>query len=304
MISIITGVHNQIGMNRLFCEYLHAHTHHAFQLIVVDNMSSDGSGEFFRQQGADVIRNEENYSYSVIQNQGAALARHDMLVFLNNDVVVSKDWDRIAFELMEEHGLDFAACVGTNRLITKRKTRLHLKRWLIAKRLLLKLGNGHRNLGLMHQLFFLFDFDGFCRRHRQRYRGQLVEGIAGFNLLMTRRGWDLIKPFDERIQAADFDVFLRTKQRALETGDIKPFHLLVEVYLHHFQKITLKSDYVPFVDRSNLIHIAEKWPKDRIRKLMEECDRIYYGPHRSSADFEWSPGDADTTVARRESRPS
>ena len=81
MISIITGVHNQIGMNRLFCEYLHAHTHHAFQLIVVDNMSSDGSGEFFRQQGADVIRNEENYSYSVIQNQGGGprQARHARL---------------------------------------------------------------------------------------------------------------------------------------------------------------------------------------------------------------------------------
>ena len=33
--------------------------------------------------------------------------------------------------------------------------------------------------------------------------------------------------------------------------------------------------------------------------IMEECDRIFYRSGRSSADFDWSPGDEDTTVADR-----
>lgn len=298
MISIITGIHNQLGMNRLFCEYLKKNTYYPYQLIVVDNMSADGSGDFFREHGAEVIRNDRNYSYPVVQNQGAAIAKHDFLVFLNNDLIVSRNWDRIALELMSRNGLDIATCAGTNRLMTKTKTRLHMIRWQFVKTLMNPFGTDIANLRRMHELMFGCNFDGFCEKHRNRYTGKIVEGIAGFNIIMTRRGWDIIGQWDETIQAGDFDIFLRVKQRSIEKGDIKPVHLLCEIYLHHFIRLTLKSDFAEFADRENIRHIAAKWPRETIENLMRECDRIYFGSNRSSSDFEWKPGDLDTTLTR------
>ena len=41
MISIITAVHNQLAMNKLFVESLHKYSTMPFELIIIDNASSD-----------------------------------------------------------------------------------------------------------------------------------------------------------------------------------------------------------------------------------------------------------------------
>lgn len=48
MISIITSIYNQRSMNELFYKSLIENTHNHFELIVVDNKSTDGSAEFFQ----------------------------------------------------------------------------------------------------------------------------------------------------------------------------------------------------------------------------------------------------------------
>lgn len=65
MISIVTAVHNQIGMNRLFYETLKRNTRNVYELIIIDNNSTDGSREFFREHADTVIENPGNYSYIV-----------------------------------------------------------------------------------------------------------------------------------------------------------------------------------------------------------------------------------------------
>ena len=47
MLSIIVAVHNQLAMNRLFWRHLSANTENEWELIVIDNGSSDGSGCLF-----------------------------------------------------------------------------------------------------------------------------------------------------------------------------------------------------------------------------------------------------------------
>lgn len=46
MISIVTAVHNQIGMNRLFYETLKRNTRNVYELIIIDNNSTDGRANF------------------------------------------------------------------------------------------------------------------------------------------------------------------------------------------------------------------------------------------------------------------
>ena len=47
MLSIIVAVYNQLGHNQLFLEGIQRYTTGPYEVIVIDNHSTDGSVEFF-----------------------------------------------------------------------------------------------------------------------------------------------------------------------------------------------------------------------------------------------------------------
>src|SRR5580704_1210526 len=100
MISIITAIHNQLAMNKLFYAALKKYTRHKFELIIIDNHSTDGSAEFFDSKRARIIHNDHNYSYPYCQNQGIDSAKYEYLAFLNNDIVVAPRWDQRLIETL------------------------------------------------------------------------------------------------------------------------------------------------------------------------------------------------------------
>jgi GT2 family glycosyltransferase/glycosyltransferase involved in cell wall biosynthesis/Flp pilus assembly protein TadD len=67
-----------------------------FEVIVVDNHSTDGTQEFLSSLGGDVqiIRNPDNLGFAKACNQGAHAARGKYIVFLRSDVVPQDDWLR------------------------------------------------------------------------------------------------------------------------------------------------------------------------------------------------------------------
>ena len=63
------------------------------QVVVIDNGSGDGTAAGLRRYPwIEVITNAENRGFAPACNQGAAAARHDVVVFLNNDTVVPARW--------------------------------------------------------------------------------------------------------------------------------------------------------------------------------------------------------------------
>jgi GT2 family glycosyltransferase len=63
------------------------------QVVVVDNGSTDATREELAQFAwVDVVRNEENRGFAGGCNQGAAVARGEVIVFLNNDTIVADGW--------------------------------------------------------------------------------------------------------------------------------------------------------------------------------------------------------------------
>lgn len=65
-----------------------------FEVIVVDNDSSDGSAEFVRREypGVKLVENRSNTGYAVACNMGVRAAEGDYAVLLNNDTRVDGGW--------------------------------------------------------------------------------------------------------------------------------------------------------------------------------------------------------------------
>jgi GT2 family glycosyltransferase len=66
----------------------------SYEIILVDNASTDGSVDYARNNFPliRILELEQNYGFTEGNNKGAELACGDFIVFLNNDTVVDKNW--------------------------------------------------------------------------------------------------------------------------------------------------------------------------------------------------------------------
>lgn len=266
MISIITAIYNQRPVNEIFLESLQRYTHFPYELIIVDNGSTDGSAEMFEAAGAKVIRNGVNYSYPKSQNIGIAVAQYDWLAFLNNDIVVSPDWDKTIVASMEKNGLLAATVCGVEQVESHEETRRLKRRWHRIKYGLGVFGASKGVLKAMHKLMY-GDWVAFCRDRQARFAGQIKEGFVGNTVILHRDALAKIGLWDERMQGADFDLYLRTRKRADEVGDIKPLAICLDTYIHHYIRLTSKALPPRFADAANLIRIEDKWSAEDVAKV-------------------------------------
>jgi len=267
-LSIITAVYNQLPMNQIYWENLVKNTKHAFELIVIDNASTDASADFFESVGARVIRNPGNYSYPVSQNQGIAIAKGEWLAFLNNDIIVSKDWDDTLIANAEHNQLDVITSCGIERIESKAATKRLRRRWNRIRGLVGLFGTGRNSLLLMHKWMY-GNWAAFCKNRQDKFKHQAVEGFVGNTVMFSRRALAILGPWDETQQAADFDLFLRTALRAREVGDIRPMHIALYCFNHHYIRLTMKGGYPPFVDKDKLIPLDQKWTAEQRALLVE-----------------------------------
>lgn len=263
MLSIITAIHNQLPMNRLFFDSLSEYTVGPFELIIIDNCSDDGSGSFFESVGAKVIRNSKNFSYPYSQNQGIKIASGNYFAFLNNDIIVAPDWNLRLIEAMKKNSLDIVTCSGIENAGDSKSTVLFRRKWNYVKNSISWLGNSRGNLERMHRWMY-GNWRKFSQQRFEKYGWSAVEGFVGNSVFMSQKGLEAIGLWDERIQAADFDMYVRSKKRFLESGDVKPCHIIPAVFHHHFIRLTQNAVRIPFEDASNIIKFEEKYSKEEI----------------------------------------
>ncbi len=89
LLSILLVFHNQAHLSLLCLRALLEHADMAFELIIVDNASTDRTGELLgRMANVKLIQNSENLGFVRAVNQGAAVATGEFLLLLNNDAFI------------------------------------------------------------------------------------------------------------------------------------------------------------------------------------------------------------------------
>lgn len=92
--SIILLTYNKLEYTQACIDSIRQYTPRGtYQLIVVDNCSTDGTREWLAEQ-TDVLTifNEENVGFPKGCNQGIEVATGDSVLLLNNDVLVTDQW--------------------------------------------------------------------------------------------------------------------------------------------------------------------------------------------------------------------
>ena len=93
--SVIVPCLNQLEFTRHCLRALFRHTRPPWELIVIDNGSTDGTGDVpggragRRPVPVTVIANARNRGFPAAVNQGLSVAKGEYLVLLNNDAVVT-----------------------------------------------------------------------------------------------------------------------------------------------------------------------------------------------------------------------
>jgi GT2 family glycosyltransferase/glycosyltransferase involved in cell wall biosynthesis len=102
-VSIIIPVFNNWSFTYACLRSVAEHTTAPFELIVVDNHSTDATPELLRAMGGiTVITNDTNEVFVNACNQAAAQARGQYILLLNNDTEVSPGWLEALLEPMED----------------------------------------------------------------------------------------------------------------------------------------------------------------------------------------------------------
>lgn len=146
------------------------------EVVVVDNGSSDLTGQLLtRYPWVRVITNEINQGFARGCNQGAAVASGDVIIFLNNDTIVSPGWIE---ELLEPFGDPEVGAAGprSNEV------------------------SGHQKIdGLSYAPSSLASIDRFAAAWRESHRGKQTEcaRLVGFCLGVRAGVFREVGGFDE-----------------------------------------------------------------------------------------------------------
>jgi GT2 family glycosyltransferase len=239
--SVVLLTHDNLAFNRLCLASVFENTDYPnYELLVVDNASTDGTVEELRRLSAllphmRLIENDHNAGFGPGNNQGLAAATGDLFVLLNNDTIVPRGWlTRLARHLEDRRvGLLGPA---TNRTCNEAQ------------------------LDIPYQTYAEFQAVARLQAGRQERERLPIRMLAMFCCAFRRETYERLGPLDERYEVGMFedeDYALRAKEAGLAVV------WTPEVYVHHayhasIGKLLPSGEYMRLV-RLNQGRFEEKW---------------------------------------------
>lgn len=146
----------------------------AYEIVVVDDASTDGTGDLARERGARVHRVERR-QIAVVRNDGAAVAHGRRFLFVDADTVIEPDTLRATWDAWEAGAVGGGAAIGFEGHIP------------IIKRVIVNVSS---------RLFQVFKLTGGCYIFSTR---EAFEDIGGFDdTLFASEEIELTKALKQR----------------------------------------------------------------------------------------------------------
>jgi glycosyltransferase involved in cell wall biosynthesis len=101
LFTILIPTWNNLDYLKLCVASIRENSAHAHQIVVHVNDGSDGSRQWVREQGLDASFSDTNIGICYAVNEAAMLARHDWIVYLNDDMFCCPGWDAALLERMQ-----------------------------------------------------------------------------------------------------------------------------------------------------------------------------------------------------------
>jgi len=274
-IAIVTF--NSLEYTKFFLENIKRNVRVPYELIIIDNNSTDGTKEFLSElSDATLILNKRNLGFGQANNQAFARCRTEYFLGVNNDTVI--------FPGFIEHILSFADghprygelgvhsnCIGAKDPATKKDIGKELKK-------LEKQGTTPFeafNYYFPDQKSF---YDLFKNSNSSVQNIRVPPNfIGGWCFLVRRKSIKQIGGlFDRRFKVGfweDVDLSWRIARAGLKIG------LLRGAYIHHFTHVSFnqskknlrKTDHA--ISRNNGLKFAEKWSDDIRNVLKREFNK-------------------------------
>jgi GT2 family glycosyltransferase len=116
--SIVILTLDQLAYTTQCVDGIIRHTPEPYELVFVDNGSTDGTLEYLRSlSNAVVIDNDSNLGFGAGCNQGIAASRGERILLLNNDVVPTAGWLSALHEALDRDPANGLAGPRTNRIV-------------------------------------------------------------------------------------------------------------------------------------------------------------------------------------------
>jgi glycosyltransferase involved in cell wall biosynthesis len=106
MFSIIIPTWNNLDFIKLCVESIHKNSQYKHQVILHINDGSDGTKDWADQNKIDYTCSAQNIGICLAVNQAAMLAKHDYIVYMNDDMYVCPGWDKYLVDDIQAFGTD------------------------------------------------------------------------------------------------------------------------------------------------------------------------------------------------------
>ncbi|MSU63938.1 MAG: glycosyltransferase [Pedosphaera sp.] len=215
--SILILTYNQLAHTKACLESILRHTPEPYELILVDNGSTDGTPEYLREYAAQhervgVIANQTNRGFAAGNNQGLALATGRQVLLLNNDTVVTPGWLGNMLKVLRAHPQAGVVGPRSNRVLGKQQVD----------------EVGYKSLD---------ELPAFAETWGNKHAGQsrVASRVVGFCLLARREVIESVGGLDEQFGSGNFeddDFCIRAHLAGFET------RIADDSFVHHVGNAT------------------------------------------------------------------
>ncbi len=111
--SILIPSWNNLAYLKLCVRSIRQHSISDHQIIVHVNEGSDGTTEWLKKENIEFTFSEKNIGICKAMNQSFKLAKHEWIVYMNDDMYVLPNWDSALIEMIEKLKTDILMLSST-----------------------------------------------------------------------------------------------------------------------------------------------------------------------------------------------